>query len=229
MHTTASDGMSDLETMVRAAHERGYAYVAITDHSRHIGITNGLDPERLSAQMDAIDRLNEQLEGFVVLKGCEVDIREDGTLALPDDTLTRLDVVIGAVHSHFELSREAQTERILRAMDHPCLHILAHPTGRMIGQRPPYDVDMPRVIAAAREKGVILEINAQPERLDLDDIYAKAAKEAGVMLAISTDAHHPAQLDMMRLGVMQARRGWLEARDVANTRPLGELRALLRR
>jgi DNA polymerase (family 10) len=228
-HTDASDGASTLEEMARAAQERGYAYLAITDHSRHIGVTNGLDPERLARQVEAIDRLNEVLEGIMLLKGSEVDIREDGTLALPDDTLELLDVVIIAVHSHFDLSREAQTERILRAMDNPRAHILGHPTGRVIGERPPYDVDVPRLIEAARERGVILEINAQPQRLDLDDVYAKAAKDAGVLMAVSTDAHHATQLGAMRFGVMQARRGWLEARDVVNTRPLEELRALLRR
>ena len=228
-HTVASDGKSELEEMARAAQERGYAYVAITDHSRYIGITNGLDPERLAEQGDAIDRLNATLDGFVVLKGSEVDIREDGTLALPDEALERLDLVVGAVHSHLEMPREAQTERIIRAMDNPHLTILAHPTGRLIGERPPYDVDVPRLIEAARERGVILEINAQPQRLDLDDVYAKAGREAGAMMVISTDAHHAAQLDFMRLGVMQARRGWLEPQDVINTRSLKDLRALLRR
>jgi DNA polymerase (family X) len=228
-HTVASDGKSELEEMARAAQERGYAYLAITDHSRYIGITNGLDPERLAEQIDAIDCLNAKLEGFVVLKGSEVDIREDGSLALPDDALERLDVVIGAVHSHLDMPRQAQTERILRAMDNPHLRILAHPTGRLIGERAPYDVDVPGLIEAARERGVILEVNAQPQRLDLDDVYAKAAKEAGAMIVISTDAHHAAQLDLMRLGVMQARRGWLEPGDVVNTRPLEELLALLQR
>lgn len=229
VHTVASDGQSTLEGMVRAAQERGYAYLAITDHSRHISVTNGLDPERLAEQAEEIDRLNAALEGFVVLKGSEVDILEDGSLALPDSALERLDVVIGAVHTHFDLPREAQTERIIRAMDNPHLHILGHPTGRLIGERPPYDVDVPRLIEAARERGVVLEINAQPERLDLDDVYAKAAKEAGALFAISTDAHHAAQLEYMRLGVMQARRGWLEPQDVINTRPVEELRKLLRR
>ena len=228
-HTVASDGQSTLEQMARAAQERGYSYLAVTDHSRHIGVTNGLDPARLAEQAEAIDRLNGRLEGFAVLKGCEVDIRDDGSLALPDDALERLDVVIGAVHSRFELSREAQTERIIRAMDNPHLRILGHPTGRLLGERPPYDMDVPRLIEAARERGVILEINAQPTRLDLDDVYAKAAKEAGVLFAISTDAHHASQLDFMRLGVLQARRGWLEPEDVINTRSLEELRALLRR
>lgn len=228
-HTVASDGQSTLKEMAEAARERGYAYLAVTDHSRHIGVTNGLDPVRLAEQGEAIDRLNEELDDLTLLKGSEVDIREDGSLALPDDALERLEVVIGAVHSHFELSREAQTERIIRAMDNPHLRILGHPTGRLIGERPPYDVDVPRLIEAARERGVILEINAQPQRLDLDDVYAKAAKEAGVLIAISTDAHHVGQLDYMRLGVLQARRGWLEPQDVINTRPLKELRALLLR
>ena len=220
-----------IEAMARGAIARGYEYLAITDHSQHIGVTNGLDAARLEEQMEAIDRLNERLagEGLVLLKGSEVDILEDGTLALPDDLLARLDLVLGAVHSRFDLSRDAQTERILRAMDNPHLHILAHPTGRLIGERPPYDVDVPRLIEAAHERGVILELNAQPERMDLDDVYVKAAKDLGVVIAISTDAHHVSQLDHMRLGVMQARRGWLEPRDVANARPLKELRQLLHR
>ena len=226
-HTDASDGASTLEEMARAAQERGYAYLAITDHSRHIGVTNGLDPERLARQVEAIDRLNEVLEGIMLLKGSEVDIREDGTLALPDDTLELLDVVIIAVHSHFDLSREAQTERILRAMDNPRAHP-GHPRAASSASAT-LRRDVPRLIEAARERGVILEINAQPQRLDLDDVYAKAAKDAGVLMAVSTDAHHATQLGAMRFGVMQARRGWLEARDVVNTRPLEELRALLRR
>jgi DNA polymerase (family X) len=229
MHTTASDGRGTLEDMARAARERGLDYIAITDHSRSVRIANGLDARRLAGQIEAIDRLNERLDGIRVLRSCEVDILEDGSLDLPDDILARLDLRVCSVHSAFGLSREKQTERILRAMDNRLLDILAHPTGRLIGRRDPYEVDIERVLVAARERGCFLEVNAQPDRLDLDDRHCRLAKEIGVKLAISTDAHSAAGLGLMRCGVDQARRGWLEADDVLNTRPVEGLLGLLRR
>ena len=229
MHTTGSDGDASLEEMARAALERGYEYVAITDHSPQVAVAQGLDAKALGRQIDEIDRLNEELEGITILKAIEVDILEDGSLDLPDDALARLDLRICSIHSHFGLSREKQTERIIRAMDNPNFNILAHPTGRRIGERPPYDVDLERVMGAALERGCFLEINAHPERLDLNDVQAKMARDMGLKLAINTDAHSIAELDFMRFGVGQARRGWLEAHDVLNTRNWARLMELLER
>ena len=229
MHTTGSDGDASLEEMARGALERGYQYVAITDHSPQVAVAQGLDAEALRQQIDEIDRLNDELEGLTILKAIEVDILEDGSLDLPDDILARLDLRICSVHSYFGLSQEKQTERIIRAMDNPNFSILAHPTGRRIGERPAYDVDLERVMGAAVERGCFMEINANPERLDLDDIHARMAKDMGLKLAINTDAHSIAELDFMRFGVGQARRGWLEAHDVLNTRSWPSLKELLER
>jgi DNA polymerase (family 10) len=229
MHTDSSDGHATLEEMARAVQDLGYEYAAITDHSTYIAVTQGLDAEGLARQIDAIDRLNEKLEDLVLLKGIEVDILEDGSLDLPDDSLKRVDLTVCSIHSKFDLSREEQTERIIRAMDNPYFTILAHPTGRLIGRRAPYDVDMERVMEAALERGCFLEVNAYPERLDLNDVHAKMAKEMGLKLVISTDAHGAGDLAYMRYGVGQARRGWLEAHDVLNTCSLSDLRLLLRR
>jgi len=229
VHSNWSDGTLPIAEMAAAARERGYAYMAITDHSQHLTVAHGLDPARFSRQIDEVARLNDRLDGFTVLQGAEVDILADGRLDLPDEVLSRLDVVVAAVHYKFDLSRQAQTERIIRAMDNRHMSILAHPTGRLIGEREPYDIDMERIIAAAHERGCHLEINAEPDRLDLTDVHAQAAKSMGVKIAISTDAHTMAALGYMRFGVGQARRGWLEPADVINTRPLAELRKLLRR
>jgi DNA polymerase (family 10) len=228
-HTTASDGHDTLEDMARAAKDWGYEYLAVTDHSPHVAVTQGLDAEGLAEQIDAIDRLNEQLKGFRILKSVEVDILEDGSFDLPDEILERLDIRICSVHSNFNLSRQKQTERIMRAMDNPNFNILAHPTGRMIRKRAPYEVDMEQVMKAALERGCFLEVNAQPDRLDLNDVYTKMAKEMGLKLAISTDAHRVDELNSMRFGVGQARRGWLEADDVINTRSWADLKKLLKR
>jgi len=226
-HSAASDGHDRLEDLAAAAQARGWEYLAITDHSRALRVANGLDPLRLRRQMDEIDLLNGKLRGFTLLKGCEVDILEDGSLDLPDALLRDLDIVIGAVHSHFDLPRARQTARILKAMDHSAFTFLAHPSGRLIGSRPAMDLDLPRIIRHARERGVFLEVNAQPQRLDLPDIQAQAAKEEGVLLAVNSDAHSRFDFDHLRWGVLQARRGWLEKKDVLNTRSLPELRTLL--
>lgn len=215
-HTRASDGKSTLEEMAEAAQARGYAYLAISDHSKHATIAHGLDARRLARQIDEIDALNDRLRGFRVLKSCEVDILRSGRLDLPDSVLARLDVVTAGVHSDFDLTAEAQTSRLLKAMDNPRFHILAHPTGRLIGERPGYAVALERVIEGAKARGCFLEINAHPSRLDLDDLHARAAKSAGVLLAIGSDAHSTVGLDNMRFGVDQARRGWLEPQDVLN-------------
>lgn len=227
-HTRATDGRDTLEDMARAAAAIGLDYLAITEHSRRLAMAHGLDPERLARQIDEIDRLNESLSGIRLLKGIEVDILEDGSLDLPDSILARLDLVVGAVHSRFELARARQTERILKAMDNRHFTLLAHPSGRLIDEREPYDVDMARLIAHAKERGCCLELNAHPERLDLLDTWCMAAKEAGVLVAIDSDAHSVRDFANLRFGVGQARRGWLTAENVLNTRPLAELRKLLR-
>jgi len=229
MHTTASDGRGSLEEMARAARELGYDYLAITDHSGYLGVTQGLEADELARRIEEIDRLNEKLDDIIVLTSVEVDVLEDGALDLPDDVLEKLDLVVFAVHSHFDLPGEQQTERIIRAMDNPNCNILAHPTGRQIGKRPAYDVDVARLMDAALERGCFLEVNAQPDRLDVDDVYCKMAKERGLKLAISTDAHGAEELRFMRYGVEQARRGWLELDDVLNTRRWDDLKALLAR
>lgn len=227
-HTKATDGRQSVKEMAEAARRRGLTYLAITDHSRRLAMAKGLDPERLLAQMDEIDRLNAAMSGITLLKGIEVEILEDGSLDLPDEVLGRLDLVVGAVHSHFNLSKNKQTERILKAMDHPHFSILAHPSGRLIDEREPYEVDMPRIIRKARQRRCFLEVNAHPERLDLTDTHCHMAKEEGVLLAINTDAHSTLDLENARFGVGQARRGWLEKTDVVNTRSWPELRKLLK-
>jgi DNA polymerase (family 10) len=215
--------------MAAAAQEKGYAYLAISNHSPHVTVAHGLDRKRLAKQIEKIDRLNAETEQFIILKAIEVDILKDGSLDLADDILKELDVVIGAIHSDFRLSRQRQTERILRAMDNPSFNILAHPSGRLINRRHPYDVDLERLIEAASERGCFMELNAHPDRLDLDDVFCKKAKDLGVKIAVSTDAHSVTSLDYMRLGVQQARRGWLEPDDVLNTRGWKALKKLLQR
>ncbi|HQR23347.1 MAG TPA: DNA polymerase/3'-5' exonuclease PolX [Steroidobacteraceae bacterium] len=227
-HTRATDGRDTIEAMAKAAAAMGYEYVAINDHSQRVTMAHGLDRRRLMTQVRAIDRLNEKLDGIVVLKSVEVDILDDGRLDLPDTVLKELDFTVCAIHYGLDRSREQQTQRVLRAMDNPYFTILAHPTGRLINAREPYDIDLERVFEAAKERGRILELNAHPDRLDLDDRHCRMAKEAGVRVAISTDAHRASDLALMRYGIGQARRGWLEPADVVNTRGLKELRKLLR-
>lgn len=228
-HTDASDGRNTLRQMVEAARERGYEYIAISDHSRRVTVANGLDEKRLLAQIRTIDKLNDKLDAIVVLKSIEVDILADGSLDLPDGILKELDFTVCAVHYGFDLPRRKQTERILRAMDNPHFNILAHPTGRLIGEREPYAVDLERLMAAAVERGCIFELNAYPARLDLTDEACKMAKSMGLKVAISTDAHSASDLDFMRFGVDQGRRGWLEKTDVINTRPWSKVKKLFKR
>ncbi len=226
-HTRASDGHESLRGMADAAGERGLEYLAITEHSKRLTVAHGLDSKRLLAQLEAIDEFNAGRHAVTLLKGIEVDILEDGSLDLPDTVLARLDIVIGAVHSRFELSRARQTQRILRAMDNPNFTLLAHPTGRLIERRAPYAADMTRIIRHARERGCYLELNANPERLDLLDTHCQLAREEGVLVSINSDAHSGLDFDNLRYGVGQARRGWLEKRDILNTRKLPALRKLL--
>jgi DNA polymerase (family 10) len=227
-HTNATDGRDSLEDMVAAARAIGLEYVAITDHSRQQAMSHGLDPARVARQGEAIDRINARLTGFRVLRGIEVDILEDGALDLPDATLAGLDVVVAAVHSQFNLTRAKQTERILRALDRPGVTVLAHPTGRLIGEREPFDVDMLQVARKAKARGVCLEINAHPRRLDLADIHCRMCRDEGVHVAIGSDAHAAQEFANLRYGVGQARRGWLGPDQVVNARPLTELSASLR-
>jgi DNA polymerase (family 10) len=229
VHTNATDGVHELAEMVEAARRRGYEYVAITDHTKAVRVAGGLGRGDFHRQFKAIERLQKKCSGITILKGAEVDILENGELDLDEATLGELDVVIVAVHSKFNLSRAAMTRRIIRALRHPHVQILAHPTGRLIGTREPYQADFDQIVKAAGDHGVALEINAQPERLDLDDVQARAAHDRDVQLVISTDAHRIDELDYMRYGVDQARRGWCEPRHVLNTRPLAELRKVLRR
>ncbi len=226
-HSSATDGHETIRVMAGAARARGFEYLAVTDHSKRLTLAHGLDTRRLLAQIDEIDELNAKFKGFTLLKGIEVDILEDGSLDLPDAVLAKLDLVIGAVHSRFGLSRARQTTRILRAMDNRWFTLLAHPSGRLLERREPYAADMPRVIRHARERGCYLELNAHPERLDLLDIHCRMAKDEGVLVSINSDAHSVGDFDNLRYGVGQARRGWLEKSDVLNTRPLAALRKLL--
>jgi DNA polymerase (family 10) len=227
IHTRATDGLNTVREMALAAKALGYAYIAITEHSQRLGMAHGLSAGRLRAQIAEIDRLNEEGLGIRILKGIEVDILEDGALDLDDVTLGALDLVVGAIHSQFHLSRDRQTERIMRAMDHPCFSILAHPTGRLIPAREPYDVDMERILRKARARGCFVELNAHPDRLDLTDTHCRMAKAEGVKVAINTDSHTTGDLANIRFGVAQARRGWLEKDDVLNTLELDSLRRTL--
>ncbi len=228
IHSNYTDGKASIKEMALAAMDMGYEYIAITDHSKHLTVAKGLDEERILKQFEEIDRLNEELD-IVILKGIECDILEDGSLDLPDSILKRLDVVLGAIHFKFNLSKREQTKRVIKAIKNPYFNILAHPTGRVIGHRNAYEIDIDEVIKAAKGEGVFLEINSQPERLDLNDVLAKAAKENGNLFAISTDSHDIDSLKFIEYGINQARRGWIEKRDVINALNLKELKALLER
>lgn len=228
-HTSASDGRNTLGEMAEAARALGLEYLAITDHAARSGAGHSLTPTELLRQMDEIDRLNGELDGLVLLKGAEVEILEDGRLDLPDEALDRLDVVVGAVHSHFNLSRAKQTARVLRTLDHPALILLAHPSARLLGEREAADLDMAAVIRRAKERGCFLELDAQPARLDLDDLHCQMAKAEGVLVSIDSDAHSVRDFANRTYGVGQARRGWLEKGDVLNTRSLAELLPLIKK
>lgn len=227
VHSNWSDGAHSIETIAREAQRRGYEYIAVTDHSKGLGVTGGLTEDQVLDQVKEIDRVNRKLKGFRILKGIEVDIRSDGRLDLADRVLRLLDVVVASVHSGFKQSRDQQTARLVKAMRHPLVTMLAHPTGRMIGEREAYEVDMDSVLATARESGTIMEINAYPLRLDLNEHHARAAKGLGIPLAINTDAHVSDQFDLVRYGVGSARRGWLEKEDVINTLDYRRLKKFL--
>jgi DNA polymerase (family 10) len=229
MHTTATDGRADAETMARAAQAAGLQYAAITDHSQALAMANGLDERRALEHAAHVRSLNQRLDGITLLAGIECDIRADGTMDLADDCLAQLDIVIASVHSAFNLDETRMTERILRAIANPYVDILGHPTGRLILKREGYQMRFEQIVAAAAAAGVALEINSQVDRLDLDDSRARLAKERGVKIVIDSDAHSPAALGWLRWGTVTARRAWLEPPDVLNTQPLDAFRASLRR
>jgi DNA polymerase (family X) len=227
MHTTLSDGHASIEEMAETARGLGYDYIAITEHSASAGFGNDVQPPELLEQVERIRGL--EIDGITVLPGTEVNIMPDGTLDYADDLLEQLDWVIASLHSSFRMSEKEQTDRMLRAMEHPLVDAIGHPTGRLLESREPYALDIDRVIAKAVETGTFLEINANPDRRDLNDVYAKAAAEAGVTLVIDSDAHWPRTLPNMRYGVATARRAWITAAQVANTRPWAELDKLRKR
>jgi DNA polymerase (family 10) len=229
MHTTASDGRADAETMARAARAAGLAYVAITEHSRSLAMAGGLDEHGALEHAGRVRALNDRVEGMTVLAGIECDIRPDGSMDLADDCLAQLDIVIASVHSALAQEPAAMTDRLLRALECPWVDVLGHPTGRLILKRDPSRMAVERIIEGAAAAGVALEINSQIDRLDLDDAHARLARDRGVKLVIDSDAHSPAALGNLRWGVTVARRAWLEPDDVLNTRPADALRGALRR
>jgi len=227
-HSKAGAGHHSIEEMAQAARERGLEYLAIADHSPRASTAHGLDAVRLAKQCAEIDSLNARMEGITLLKGIEVSILDDGDLDLPESVLAGLDFVVAAVHGGFGLPREKQTARILRALDNPHVNILAHPVA-LDSERETYDVDMLAIMRKARRRGVALEINGHPRRLDLTDVHCRMARDEGVWVAIDSDAHSPLEFDMLRFGIGQARRGWLARDKVINARTLAQLRPLLRR
>ncbi|MFA5113758.1 MAG: DNA polymerase/3'-5' exonuclease PolX [Candidatus Margulisiibacteriota bacterium] len=223
MHTTATDGAASIEAMALAAKKLGYEYIAITDHTVSTRIAGGLNEKQLRENLKKIKAARQKVRGITILAGAEVDIHPDGTLDYPDDLLQELDIVLAAVHSGFKLPKAAMTARVLRALSNKYVNILTHPTGRLINERAPYEIDLEAVLRAAKKHGKCLEVNAHPRRLDLNDAHCLLAKQHGVKLAINTDAHSTDQLGLMKYGVTTARRGWLEKKDVLNTMPLGRL------
>lgn len=229
MHTSATDGRLSVREMAEAARARGLRYIAITDHSKALAMTNGLDEKRLLEQVNEIRQVNSEMEGFRILAGIEVDIHRDGRLDLDDEALAQLDIVVASVHSYMQIEPAEMTDRLLRAFENRYLNVLAHPTGRQLLSREPYRFDLERILDEAAKRGIHLEINSSPERLDLNEQHARRAKEKGVKMVISTDAHHTRHLPNIKFGVKMARRAWLEAVDVLNTRPAEQFLQALRR
>ena len=228
MHTTASDGRNSIEEMAAAARALGYEYIALTDHSKAVTVANGLDEKRTREQIRKIHAANAKKPGIRILAGSEVDILKDGRLDLDDEVLAELDVIVASVHSYMNLERAEMTERLLAAIENPYTQILGHPTGRLLLRRDGFPYDMEAILDAAAKHGVAVECNASPERLDLKDTYLRMAKERGVPVVISTDAHTTTTLQFMRYGVQMARRGWIEKKDVLNALPLEKFLAALR-
>jgi DNA polymerase (family 10) len=229
MHSTWSDGKNTIEEMLETCASRGYEYFAMTDHSKALAMIGGLDATRLKEQWEEIDEVAARHGEIRILKSMEVDILKDGTLDLEDEMLDQLDLVVVSIHSFFNLPQTEQTERVLKALKHPQVNVLAHPTGRVINRRDPIQLDIDEVLRVAAELGVAMELNAHPSRLDLKDTHLMRARELGVKIVISTDAHRTAELDLMRYGIEQARRAWLEPEDVLNTLPLNDFLAAIRR
>jgi DNA polymerase (family X) len=217
MHTIETDGRNSIEEMAAAARDRGYNYIAITDHSKNLAFANGLDDERAIKHIEKIRSANDAMNGLRIFAGIEVDILEDGTLDLSDEVLAQMDIVIASVHSHFSLSAEAMTKRLMKAINNPYVSLIGHPTGRILLRRDAYAFDMDAVLQAAARNQVAMELNAYPDRLDLCDRHLRQAKQAGVRLVINTDSHHTSHMEKMRYGVLQARRAWLTRNDVLNT------------
>ncbi|GAC1628450.1 MAG: DNA polymerase/3'-5' exonuclease PolX [Candidatus Acidiferrum sp.] len=228
MHTTASDGKNSIEEMAEAARLLGHQYIAITDHSKAVTVANGLDEKRMAAHIKNLRAANAKNLGIRVLAGSEVDIMKDGSLDYSGEILAQLDVVVCSIHSYFNLEREAMTDRMLAAIENPYTQIIAHPTGRLLLRRDPFDYDMAKVLDACAKHGVAMECNSYPDRLDLKDVHLRMCKERGVKVVISTDSHLAANLAFIRYGVTMARRGWLEASDVINTLPTEQFLAALR-
>ncbi len=223
IHTNWSDGLNTIEEMAEAALKRGYEYIAITDHSRSLSVADGLSVEKLIKQFEVIKELNKKMSGFRILSGIEVDIRTDGTLDYPDEVLAMADIVVASVHSGFKQDSATINLRVQRALENPYVRILGHPSGRILGRRDPYALDLEQILETASRKGTWLEINSSPDRLDLSSYWARKAKEKGVVIAINTDAHDVSRLDDIRFGIITGRRGWLESENVINTWPLDKL------
>ncbi|MBS7631851.1 DNA polymerase/3'-5' exonuclease PolX, partial [Candidatus Bathyarchaeota archaeon] len=228
VHTDWSDGIGSIQDMVEKARRMRLEYIAICDHSKSLAIARGLDEARLRRQISEIDRLNERLEDFVILKGIECDIKSDGKLDLPNSVLRDLDYVVGSIHSGFKSSEKEMTDRLIAAIQNEYVDTIGHLTGRLLLKRQPYAVNLEKIFEAAASRGVMMEINAFPDRLDLNDISCRKAKEANLIMSIGTDAHAPSQMDFLSLGVDVARRGWLEAVDVINTLSVKEILKRLR-
>lgn len=228
MHTTASDGRNSIEEMGEAARKLGYEYIALTDHSKAVTVANGMDEKRTLAQIKKIRAAQQRVDGIRLLASIECDILKDGKLDLDDEVLAQLDVVVASIHSYMNLTRAEMTDRLLAAIENPYVQIIAHPTGRLIMRREPYEYDMEKILEAAKRNGVAMECNAYPDRLDLNDVHLRMAKQRGVKIVISTDSHSTTHLPFMKYGVITARRGWIEKKDVINTLPLPEMLAALR-
>lgn len=224
MHSTYSDGSASIREMAEKAMEMGYSYIAMTDHSKSLHIANGLDKDKLKVQHKQIDKLNEEFAGkFRIFKGAEVDILSDGTLDYDDEILNTLDFVLAAIHIGTKMSKEKMTERVLKAINHPKVHCLAHPSGRLIGRRHEFEMDWDKIFHAAKKAGIAIEINAHPSRLDLNEERARRARDMGIPIIINTDAHSPDQLELVEYGIYVARRGWLEKGDVLNAGTVEEM------
>jgi len=228
IHSNWTDGQNSIKEMAEQAKKNGLEYIVISDHSKYLAMTGGLDEEGLSKQAEEIDQLNEQLDGITILKGVELNILKDGSLDISDDALRKLDVASAAVHSHFDMSKEEMTNRILKAIENPNLDILLHPTAREIQKREPIQLDLEKIITMAKENGTILDIDSYPDRLDLRDEHIRKAVQVGAKLGISSDSHSTVHLHYLELGIAQARRGWATAKDIVNTRTLEQFKKTLK-